>query len=34
MQVLADVNLDYTLSLGNCINSVEWDDEGKALSIA
>ena len=32
-QVLADVSLDYELTLGNCLESIRWDSEGKAVVI-
>jgi len=31
--VLADISLDYELTLGNCLETIRWDSEGKAVCI-
>ena len=33
LEVLADVTLEYTLTLGNHVDSLRWDKEGKAVVI-
>ena len=33
-QVLADISLDYELTLGNCLEIIRWDHEGKAVTIS
>uniref|UniRef100_A0A7S3AT26 WDR19 first beta-propeller domain-containing protein n=1 Tax=Haptolina ericina TaxID=156174 RepID=A0A7S3AT26_9EUKA len=33
LEVLADISLDYELTLGNCLEVIRWDQEGKAVTI-
>jgi len=33
LEVLADISLDYELTLGNCLETIRWDSEGKAVCI-
>ena len=33
LEVLADISLDYELTLGNCLETIRWDQEGKAVTI-
>ena len=33
LEVLAEIALQYTLSLGNCIAALQWDHNGESLAV-
>lgn len=33
LEVLVDISLEYELTLGNCLDSIRWDQEGKGVTI-